>query len=231
MTTVRQIITDSLRLIEEVGAGETPSAESSSDAMRALSMMINSWSPQGDLIYSETVETFNLTANDGVYTIGATGDFATPRPTRIVAATVNDGSIDKSLDIIPANIYAAIQDKTIVGVPDTLTFFSDYPNATIKLYPLPSSAYTITLYTEKPLTEYTSLDTVLSLPPGYERALKYNLAIEIAPEYGKQASATVMKIAIESKNAIRNANNRYDNDKLMTDAALISKSGYNIYSE
>lgn len=230
MTTVRELIEGSLRLIEELGAGQTADNESANDALKSLAMMINSWSAMGDMIFTETIDSLSLTGGDGTYTIGATGDFAVARPSRITAAYVTSGSVDSVLSVIDASQYAAIPVKTTQGTPDRIFFASDFPNASIKLYPVPSSAMTLTLYSEKPLTEYTALTTTLSLPPGYERALKYNLAVEIAPEYGKTASPTVQSIAIESKSAIQAANNRYDNEKLVADGALLSQGGYNIYT-
>lgn len=230
MATIRDLIGGSMRLIEELGAGEYPSAESAADGLTALNGMISSWSIQGDLVYTETVETFNLTGNDGIYTIGPTGDLVTTRPSRITAVTVNDGAIDIPLTMYSIDQYASIADKTATGIPDSIYIDYNFPNLTVKLYPMPSQAYTMTVYSEKPLSEYSAIGDTLTVPPGYERALRYNLAMEIAPEYGKQASATVMKIAIESKNAIRSQNNRADNDKMSVDDALQAGDGFNIYS-
>lgn len=230
MSTIRDLVTGSLRLIEEVGAGDTATAESCADGLTALNAMISSWSIQGDLIYTKTVETFNLTGNDGVYTIGPTGDFVTTRPTRITAATVNDGGSDFVLTMYSIDQYASIHDKVISGTPDSIYIDYNFPNTTFKLYPVPSSAYTITFYSEKPLSENSSINDTLTVPPGYERALRYNLANEIAPEYGKDVAPGVRRIAIESKNAVRNQNNRADNDKISVDDALISDGGFDIYS-
>lgn len=230
MATIRDLIGGSMRLIEELGAGEYPSAESAADGLTSLNGMISSWSIQGDLIYTETTETFTLTGNDGSYTLGPTGDFVATRPIRIVAATVNDGANDYELTVYDIDQYASISDKTTTGTPDSIYFDGNFPNINLKLYPVPDSAYTLTLYSEKPLTEYSSINDTLTVPPGWERGLRYNLAMEIAPEYGKQASATVMKIAIESKSAIRNQNNRSDNEKLRTDDALDTAGSFDIYS-
>lgn len=230
MSTIRDLINGSLRLIEELGAGETASAESAADGLTALVAMLGSWSIQGDLVYTETTENFTLTANDGSYTLGPTGDLVTTRPTRIIAVTVNDGSNDYPLERYSIDQWAAISDKTDTGTPEVFYIDGNSPNSTLKLFPVPSAAYTLTLYSEKPLTEYSAIGDTLTVPPGYERAFRYNLACEIAPEYGKEPSARVHRIAVESKNAIRNQNNRYDHEKMQVDDALVSEGTYNVYS-
>jgi hypothetical protein len=43
----------------------------------------------------------------------------------------------------------------------------------------------------------------MSLPDGWERALIYNLALELAPEYSQKPDAYIVKIANDSLGAIR----------------------------
>ncbi len=220
MSTIRDIATRSLRLIEEVGAGESASSEDAFDAMKSLITMIDSWSIQNQLVYTESRENFALTVGDGEYTIGSGGDFNTVRPIEIIAAFVRIDNIDYSLDIIGAGQYAEIPDKSAQGIPNSMYFDGNFPLSNILLYPIPNQSMTLHIYSKKPLTNFTSLDDVLNAPAGYERAFVYNLAIEIAPEYGKQPLPTVVMIAGESKKAIESANSMNDNTVLNVDAGL-----------
>jgi hypothetical protein len=95
--------------------------------------------------------------------------------------------------------------KTLTGVPYFLNYDNANPVDNLRLYPYPSTAYSIFLLTEKPLTSLSTLDTSLSLPPGWDRALVYNLALELAPEYGQQPDASIVKIANDSLDNIRMA--------------------------
>lgn len=222
MSTIRDVVTRSLKLIEEVGAGETASSESAFDGLSSLVTMIDSWSIQNHLVFTETRESFALTSGDGDYSIGSGGNFNTTRPIEVIAAFVRVNGSDYSLDLIGAGQYAQIPDKSAQAIPTVMYFDGNYPTANILLHPVPNQSMTLHLYTKKPLSNFTSLDDTLAAPVGYERAFIYNLAIEIAPEYGKQASATVMSIAGESKKAIESANSMNNNVVLNVDTALVA---------
>lgn len=231
MTTVNDIISGSLRLIEEIGAGQSASADDAADCLSALIAMIDSWSIQGGSIYTETIETFNLTGATS-YTIGSGGVFNTTRPVKIRAATYTLSGADtyeENLEVLSMEEYAYQTDKTVSGYPKRVYYDAGYPLGKFYFLPIPSSGV-FKLFSEKPLTNYTSVNDSIILPPGYERALRYNLAVEIAPEFGKQANQTVGMIAFESKNAIENKNTENDKNTMVADPAFMGESNFNIYS-
>lgn len=112
------------------------------------------------------------------------------------------------------------------------------------LWPVPNSTYSLHIVTWTTIASLATLSTAIALPQGYERALAYNLAVEIAPEVARtvivsplssspridrEASLTVKNIAIESKAAIKRANQR----PMLADAdlyALVRGQKSNIYS-
>lgn len=232
MSTIRDLITGSLRLIEEVGAGETCTAESAQDGLVALNGLIGSWSIQGDMVYTGTVESFSLPAASVSRTIGPTGNFSTTRPTRITAITVEISAGNTvSLQEIDATQYAGIPNKLTQGTPEQYFYDGSYPNATIRFWPVPQTTQPIVIYSEKPLSQYSSINDTLITPPGMERALRFNLAQEVAPEYGKSVSREVRAIAIESKRALQSLNGSKDNGSLRVDDALMTTGIYNIQSD
>ncbi len=58
------------------------------------------------------------------------------------------------------------------------------------------------------LTEYADINKDINYPPGYARALRYNLAVEIAPEYKVNISPLILKQAASSKEYIKDTNNK-----------------------
>lgn len=99
----------------------------------------------------------------------------------------------------------------------------------INVYPVPSSQKALVLYSKKPIAQFASVNDVIELPAGYLRAIKYNLAVEIAPEYGRELSARIDKIAIDALAAIKRTNSKpvY----LKSDATgMLSPGRYNIFT-
>ncbi len=180
---------------------ETPDADEAADGLVSLNALLSSWSNESLLVYSRVTESFTLSGGTGSYTIGTGQTLSTTRPVKIIEAHTSDGSTDTHMDIISDEVYNTIPVKTSQGIPEFLNFSNAYPAATIRLYPVPGAAYTLTLVSEKPLVTLALTDT-LSLPAGWERALTYNLALEMAPEYGVQADPLIVATAREAKGAI-----------------------------
>lgn len=202
MTTARGIITKAMQKAGIVTKNESPSSDEISDGLDSLNAMLGSWSNESLLIYQRQTEQFTINANDGTYTIGSGADFNTTRPTYIVSAYLTSNQIDYPLDIISDEIYANIGDKSVGGIPNWLNYNNGYTTGTIKLYPIPTTSYTLNLLSEKPFTTL-ALDDTVSLPPGWEQAVIYNLAVILAPEYGQPVDQSIYQIATDSKAAIK----------------------------
>ena len=101
--------------------------------------------------------------------------------------TIND--IDYPLDILTDSQYAAEPNKTLqASMPTGIYYDPSYPDGRVYVVPVPDTALTITLVHDEAFTALASVSTSLSFPPGYERALRYALAVELAPEFGKTVS-------------------------------------------
>lgn len=210
MTTAREIIAGALRKIAVLGVGTSLPAEEADNALEALNMMIASWSTENLMIYVTSIETFDITAGDNIYTMGSGGDFATVRPNDIESAYVTFGGIQYNLDAIGSKEYASITDKSTQDIPQAFYYSNGYPLGMFRLYPVPSQSGTITIFTQKQLTEFASVNDDVDMPPEYKKALVYGLAVELAPEYEKEASFTVTREANRAKRNIKNQNSKND---------------------
>lgn len=202
MTTARTIIRKAMVEIGALTKTEQPAADEANDGLDALNALLGSWSNYGDNVVSRVQETFTLNSASS-YSIGAGQTLNTVRPLQIVEAYITTGGIDYPLVIINQETYNTIGLKNIQGIPEYLMYDNGYPYGTIKLYPLSVSGYTLTLLSEKPITQIATLDTEISFPDGWERALIKNLAIELAPQYSQDVTPALAKSAGESLGAIR----------------------------
>lgn len=209
MTTAQDIITRAYKTAGIIGAGETPSATESADGLVYLNDLLEGLSNEHLMIYQDVQEDITL-ANAVSYTWGSGGTISTTRPLKLMDAhyTESGGSIDYPVRILTKNEYDDISLKTDTGdIVDYIYLYSDYPLATLYVYPKVSTG-TLTITSWKPLTSISTLATAISLPPGYERMLRYNLAMEIVDEYGMEAPANLAVKARDSKSGIKRVNRK-----------------------
>lgn len=211
MATVRDLIRGSLRLVGAIATGETPSADELSDAFSVLNDMVESWSTERLLVFEKVRREFSLVAGTASYTIGTGGTFNAPRPIRIENAAIEDQSasptVEYPIEVLNREKWDRIPTKDLQSTIPAKLFIDDaYPLATITLYPVPTVANKLVIYPWEVITAFSSVSATVSLPPGYARALRYNLAVELAPEYGKALDPKTLDIAAESKANIKRAN-------------------------
>lgn len=234
--TVRDLITASLRKLGVIASGENPSASEASDALDALNGMIDSWKTERLMVVAVLPQVFPLVAGQLSYTMGPGGNFDTDWPQRIDAVNLIYNQTGAPPLTLPVTLINQDQYNSFI-VPSTassipLWVFPDdnYPLRTLYFYTVPSVVNQVQIFTWQSLTEVTDLDTDLVLPPGYRRALIYNLAVEIAPEYGSTVTAALQSIApmaIASKALVKSFNSKPL--LLQCDPALYSpdKQGFN----
>jgi hypothetical protein len=206
MATASAIIRRALRLIGAIAASETPSAAEQADALEALNAMLDSWRASSLMAYALRDETLTLTGAAS-YTIGTGGNLNTVRPVRIDAAYQRISDIDYPLRLASAAAWADLAAKSTTGdVADWLYYEPSHPLGRLYLYPVPSAGV-LHLLTWVPLTAFAASDEV-ALPPGYQDALTYNLAVRLAPEYSRPVTAEVAAVARDAMGKIERVNFR-----------------------
>ena len=232
MTTATEIINQSLKSIGQLAEGETPSPETSSDCLDLLNELIDSWNNERLMVPWLTQENFTLSGGTGTYTVGSGATLNTTRPTVIDDASftrLND--IDYPLRNINAAQYNSITDKDEENSwPNVFYYEASYPTGTIKFYPVPSQAITFYMVSWKQLSTLSSLSTSFSVAPGTLRAIRSNLAIEIASNFGVEAPPSVRKAAMDSKRNLKRVH--APNDVLAMPRNILRRTGQgNIYGD
>ena len=207
MATGKTILKGALRVLNVKASVDSLSSEELNDGKESLNQLIESWSNE-KLMQPALVEiTHTLTASDGQYSIGSGGDIDTTRPLHIESAVLRKDNHDYRMDMMESREWSSLFRKTTVTpIPRKIYYRESYPLGEINLYPVPTEANILVMQVWTQITAISNMDTTLTLPPGYERALKYNLAMDIAPEDGKQATQDIARIASTSKKGIKNSN-------------------------
>lgn len=222
MATARDIINRAFRLIGNTDSGESSEGAEYADALQALNDMLAAWSGNQALTqYSAALLSYTAAASVSSFTVGPTGNLVSTRPYHIDNIYLRDGSVDSPIEQISSKEYGEISLKSLTGSYATQVFYDpSVSNGRVYCWPGLSAGQTLFFEALLPLQNFASLSTVVTIPDNYSRALAYNLAVEIAPEYGVEASPTVQRIAGTSKVNIKRTN--ADVPKLMNEASFLS---------
>lgn len=195
--TARELINSSLRLLGVTASGENTDAAEAKDTLEALNMMLASASANKLLIPYMKTQTVILS---GERTLLA------ERPLRLEQMTINAGGVDFPVSQVSMEEYQDIAVKSTAGRPAYFALDKVFPTSSIFVYPTPDIEYTATIRRWDALTSVSDLDDEIDLPGEYLRALKYNLAIEVAPEFGRKVSDVIAARASESLSLISTLN-------------------------
>jgi hypothetical protein len=214
MSTAGDQINGALRLIGMLADGETPSAEVSDSALSALNQMLDSWSTERLSVFATQDQSITWPASTLTQTLGPTGTLVGNRPIELDDSSYfrdPTTGISYGIKFINQQQYDGIAVKTVTSTYPQIMFVNyDMPNVSMFIYPVPTRALEFHFISVAELSQPAVLATDLIFPPGYLRAFKYNLACEIAPEFGIEASPTVQRVAMVSKRNLKRINNPLD---------------------
>lgn len=214
MITAGDLITSALRLIGQLAEGETASSETANDALVAMNQMLDSWSTERLSIFSTQDQVFTWPASTISQTLGPSGDFIGVRPITFDSSTYFRDvatNISFGIKLVTQQQYDSIAAKTVVSTyPQVLSYNMSMPDITMYVYPVPTQALEWHFISIDELAQPALLATVLSIPPGYQRALRFNLAVELASEFGINPPPNVARIAMAAKRNLKRINNPGD---------------------
>ena len=230
--TAGEQINRALRLLGVLAEGETSSASVSQDSLMAMNQMIDSWNTERLAVFSTEDQIFTWPASLISRTLGPTGDFVGNRPILLDDATYfkAPNGVSYGIKMINQQQYNGIAVKTVTSTyPQVMWVNMTFPNIEMYVYPRPTQNLEFHFVSVQKLTEVADLSTVLYYPPGYLRAFTYNLAMEIAPEFGVEPSPQVKRIAMTSKRDLKRINN--PDDVMAVPYALVAnRQRFNIYA-
>jgi hypothetical protein len=217
-TTVGAIIRSSLRKLGVLASGEPLSASDGQDSLEVLGQMIDGWSGEPLMIPVSTSVKFTLLDGVTKYTIGRYAGAApanhieTARPEQIVSAFIRDqGNTDYSLKTLSEEALASLSTKDNPSIPSRYILRQGWPLSEIEFNTAPYQPLELNMILVQPLNAIlptANLTDAIDLPPGYERALVFNLCVDLADEWGKEVSAATASNASYSKTLLKRKNSR-----------------------
>jgi hypothetical protein len=209
----RQLGTAALLLIGVASAEQPISAFMAEQALSALNTMLDAWSVERLLTWTRPRYGLPLVADKGEYSWGLVTGETTPAdisqvaPVRLEICLINIGG--SPAQEWPVHILTQEEYESGVWFKDLgnsyveAVYLEDtVPYSVLHVYPVPTATYTLILLPWQAHSPYEAWDSVLDWPNGYARAMQYNLAMELAPQYAVEPSQTIMRIADESKRAL-----------------------------
>ncbi len=233
MTTARDLIADAHRLLGLVSSGNALPESIYQDNLVALNQMIDSWNTERLSVFSTQDQVFNWPTSTVSRTLGPTGDFVGNRPVLIDDATYfrDPGTnVSFGVRIINQQQYDGIAVKTVTSTyPQVIWINMTYPDIEMYVYPVPTRLLEWHFISVEELSKPASLTTTIAFPPGYLRAFRYSLAMELAPEFNMEPSPQIVRIAMTSKRNLKRINNP-DDIMSLPYSLVATRQRFNVYA-
>jgi hypothetical protein len=214
--TILELLKSSLRAIQVLAPGRTPNASETTDALSVLNAMLRSWANNKLIVHSTLRAEYELAAAAS-YEVGPGGDIDADRPVKITAAAeLLNG------EEIPIDVFDHVAAPSRAG----LYYSASWPLGTLTPFPEWTEGKTLVLYTREVFAEIDDTSDDVEFPPGYEDAIRYNLAVRLAPEWGKLCPATVADFARTSLADIMS--NNLPQVELTLDSGIFPCGGYRL---
>jgi hypothetical protein len=236
IATARQLVEDALRLIGAIAAAEDAEEGELIDGMRTLNQMLEAWTLRRRNLYVNLTQNVPIPAGTATLSIGPSGGFVGVRPVQIdPASCFYDPAAQLNVPIALVNEAQFLS----IPTPNTTSTYAQVvwyspamPNGIMSFWPVPTVPTTMRVVSVAQLTQFATLDQEIDFPPGYYRALRYNLAVDLATEYGTALStiADVMKIAGASLGDIKVSNDPMDVMSFPNALTAQTRGWFNIYT-
>ena len=195
--------------------------------------MLDSWNTERLSVFSTQDQVFSWTPGAITKTLGPTGDFVGNRPILVDDASYfrdPQSGISFGIKLINQQQYDGIAVKTVTSTyPQVMWVNMEFPNISMTVYPVPTKVLEFHIVSVTELMDVPNLSTDIYMPPGYLRCFKYNLACEIANEFGVEPPPNVARIAMTSKRNLKRINNP-DDIMAMPYSIVATRQRYNIFA-
>ena len=184
-------------------------------------------------------QVLKLTAGQQKYTLGnlnGAENFLLPRPPRIDNVSVlysasQSTPVEYGMDMYDGKQWQSIPNKSTQSLLPQVCYIEPTVDGTdylLYFWPIPTQGNPIVLYPWAALNQFSSLQAKFAMPPAYSKAIRFNLAMDCAAEFGcdMQKLQLVNQQARESKNVIKAINLSLAIPESWCDEAIVGSDGH-----
>lgn len=202
--TAQDICTQAMLEINVNDPVDAPAPSDLNFVLNKLNRLLDNWNADRNAVAADLFSTFTLTPALNPHTIGVTANAPTwavsgNRPVSIegvvliLAGTAPTARL--SLTKRDAQWWQNLSVPTVTSqVPTDFFYNPTWPNGSLYLFPVPSAAYQVQLWSRIVLAQLALSDT-FTLPPGYWDAITLTLAEDISDTFERPASPSLVERA------------------------------------
>lgn len=228
MSTTKNLIDRALTRIGVLDSDAEATGSEIQDSLQVCNEMLEQWSIEGLMIPAGTYETFTAVAALGnMFTMGSGGDLDTVRPISIVDINgISAAGTDYDIQKATSTIWLNINVRNETARPRW--WYAEMANPLVQIrfdtVPLPTESLRILSY--KPLGDMPALTSENTFPPGYDRAIRLNLEIELSGEFNMPVNPDTVVLADKAKKTIKRMNKQARTLKM--DSSMVRPIRYDI---
>lgn len=197
MTTIKQFLDDSYRLINPSNPTVPLHGNDLQFGVRRLNGLMRSYAADGLMMTIASTKTYPLAVNQGEVTVGPASFVPTPNITGGRMANWESAWLELQGVTYPLVFKtreewnSAFKYKPLAGLPRFIIPFPDVQIVTFRLYPAPSQYFQFYIRGKTQLPDYlTTDDTIDTLPGYYERYFLFAVAKDLALFKGRTEAWT-----------------------------------------
>lgn len=178
--------------------GENLSGNDGAFLLRKLNQLFGEWNTKKQAIYRSVQTTYTLTPSLNPHTFGPSGATFTVAQRPVMIDAINlilSGNASTPIALHDVEWYRNLPMPSITSTIPTDGYYDPaHPNGALYLYPVPTAAYDIEVWTRYSFATVALSDTV-TYPQGYEGAIIDTLAEDSAEGFGREPSQKLVERA------------------------------------
>ncbi len=213
MSLVSDLLQQAFLDLDEIRVGRLIAPLEQAESFARLNQLLSQWSTEQLSVFTIVHQGLTLTAGTADYTLGTGGTLVTTsRPVRVTGALSVSGAFRSPVEVMGFDAFDA--DPRVVNGRGKATVLAKllaadqaYPSLALRVHPTPAPAPgTLFIDYWTALAAFATVGDTIALPPGYEKALRWNLALDLYPTFCRHprpgALETIAGMAQASKASI-----------------------------